>query len=325
MKSFNAMLRVVTLAIPMAIAGSAAAQQDYPNKPIRLIVPFPPGGSTTSMARIVGQKLNESWGQSVIVDNRGGGNTIIGTDALAKSPPDGYTIFLADATLAVLPHLYRDLPYDTVKDVVPVATISISPQVLVVHPSVPANNLQEFIALGKSRPGQLNFASSGGATTNRLAAELFCLLTGVKMQNIPYKGAGPAVTDLIAGQVQLLFNVPINVLPHIKSGRLKPIAITGETRLAALPQVPTFTEAGLPGFDLGPWYGIAAPGGTPKEIIDKLSTEIAKILRMPDVREKLESQGMRPLISTPEQFAAHLKSEMAKFGKIVEAANIKIE
>ncbi|MFH1604309.1 MAG: tripartite tricarboxylate transporter substrate binding protein, partial [Pseudomonadota bacterium] len=305
--------------------GSAAAQQAYPNKPIRIIVPYPPGGSTTTMARIVGQKLTESWGQSVIVDNRGGGNTIIGTEALTKSPPDGYTIFLADATLAVLPHLYRNLPYDSVKDVTPVATISISPQVLVVHPSVPANNLQEFIALAKSRPGQLNFASSGGATTNRLAAELFCTRTGVKMQNIPYKGAGPAITDLIAGQVQLLFNVPINVIPHIKSGRLRPIAITGETRLAALPQVPTFTEAGLPGFDIGPWYGIAVPGGTPKEIIDRLSMEVARVLRMPDVREKLERQGMRPLISTPEQFAAHVKSEMAKFAKIVEIANIKIE
>lgn len=261
----------------------------------------------------------------MIVDNRGGGNTIIGTEALAKSAPDGHTIFLADATLAVLPHLYRDLPYDTLKDVAPVASISVSPQVLVVHPSVPANNLQEFIALAKARPGQLNFASSGGATTNRLAAELFCMLTRVKMQNIPYKGAGAAITDLIAGQVQLIFNVPINVLPHIKSGRLKAIAITGETRLAALPEVPTFTEAGLPGFNMGPWYGVAVPGGTPREIVDKLSAEVAKILRMPDVRDRLESQGMRPLISTPEQFGAHVKSEIARFAKIVEAANIKIE
>ena len=325
MRVSNVIVRALTAGLLIAVSGAVLAQQAYPSKPIRLIVPYPPGGSTTAIARIVGQKLNESWGQSVIVDNRGGGNTIIGTEALTKSPPDGYTIFLADATLAVLPHLYRDLSYDTLKDLAPVASISISPQVLVVHPSVPANNLQEFIALAKSRPGELNFASSGGATTNRLAAELFCMLTGVKMQNIAYKGAGPAITDVIAGQVQLLFNVPINVLPHIKSGRLKPIAITGETRLAALPEVPTFIEAGLPNFDMGPWYGIAAPGGTPRVIIDKLAAEINRVLRMSDVREKLESQGMRPLISTPEQFGAHLKSEMAKFAKIVEAANIKIE
>ncbi len=326
MRLCTAVSRMLTVGVlTMAVAGSAAAQPAYPSKPIRFIVPYPPGGGSDTLARFVGQKLSQSWSQPVIVDNRGGGNTVIGTEALAKSAPDGYTIFLGANALTVVPHLYRTLPYDTLKDFAPVGTVARSEFVLVLHPSVAANNLQEFIALAKSRPEQLNYASSGAAGSDRLAAALFEILTKVKMQHVPYKGTAPGLTDLLAGQVQLWFIGPQNALPHIKTGRLKPIAITGERRLPTLPQVPTFIEAGLQGFDVKTWYGVVAPAGTPKSIIDKLSVELGTILAMPDVREKLENQGMQPFISTSEQFTALVKSDFARFGNVIKAANIKIE
>ncbi len=325
MRFFAAPIRLLVLSLLLAFAGSASAQQGYPNKPIRFIVPYAPGGSTSNVARLIGQKLTEAWGQQVIIDNRPGGNTVIGSEALAKSPPDGYTISLAASTHATIPHLLASLPYDPIKDFTPVATLVTTQLVLVLHPSVPANNLQEFIALAKSKPGQLNFASVGTGSSTHLAGELFNIVAGVKMQQVPYKGTAPALTDLIGGQVQLNFDTPITSIPHIKSGKLKAIAITGKTRLAALPQVPTFAEAGLPNYDFQIWMGVLAPAGTPKEIVNKLNTEIAKILTMPDMKEKLVSQGLDPLISTPDQFAALIKSDMAKFGQIIKTANIKLE
>jgi len=325
MKGCNAVVRVLTLAVLLGIAGSAAAQQAYPNKPIRFITPYPPGGSTTVLARLVGQKLTESWGQQVIVDNRGGGNTIIGTEALVKSPPDGYTIFLASPLLVMLPHLYRTLPYDTLRDVAPVATIANTELILVLNPSVPANNLQELIALAKSKPGELNYASSSSGGPTHVAGEMFNIMAGVKTQHVPYKGGGPALTDLLGGQVQMYFNTPVSFISHIKSGKLKAIAISGETRSPALPQVPTFTQAGLPGFDVGYWQGILVPAGTPRAIIDKLSAEVVRIVALPDIKEKLDSQGFAPFVSNADQFAALLKSDMAKYAKVIKAANIKIE
>ena len=277
----------------------ALAQATYPTKPIRFISPFAPGGSTTAMARLIGQKLTESWGQQVIVDNRPGGNTIIGTDTLAKSTPDGYTIILTTNTHVINPSLIPKLPYDPIKDFAPVGTVYSSEFVLVINPTVPAGNLQELIALAKSRPGQLNYATTGAGGSGHLANELLNILAGIKTQHIPYKGAGPALVDLIGGQVQMFINNPLTVIPHIKSGRLKAIAITGEARVAALPQVPTFTEAGLPGLDVKPWFCVLAPAGTPKTIIDKLSTEIARIMAMPDVQDYLAKQGMDPFSSTP--------------------------
>lgn len=325
MRFFAAPIRLLVLSLLLAFAGSASAQQGYPNKPIRFIVPYAPGGSTSNVARLIGQKLTEAWGQQVIIDNRPGGNTVIGSEALAKSPPDGYTISLAASTHATIPHLLASLPYDPIKDFTPVATLVTTQLVLVLHPSVPANNLQEFIALAKSKPGQLNFASVGTGSSTHLAGELFNIVAGVKMQQVPYKGTAPALTDLIGGQVQLNFDTPITSIPHIKSGKLKAIAITGKTRLAALPQVPTFAEAGLPNYDFQIWMGVLAPAGTPKEIVNKLNTEIAKILTMPDMKEKLVSQGLDPLISTPDQFAALIKSDMTKFGQVIKTANIKLE
>jgi len=277
------------------------------------------------MARLIGQKLTESWGQQVIVDNRPGGNTIIGTEALAKSAPDGYTMSLATSTFVISPHLVPSLPYDSFKDFAPVATLASSEFVLVLNASVPANNLQEFIALAKSRPGGLNCASTGTGSANHLASEFFNMLAGIKTQHIPYKGGGPALTDLLGGLVQMAFNPPLAYLPHIKSGRLKAIAISGESRHPSLPQVPTFTEAGLPGYSIGYWIGVLAPTGTPKAIIDKLSTEIGRILAMPDIKEKIAVQGMDSFISTPEQFAALMKADMAKWGKVIKTAGIKPE
>jgi len=325
MQAFNAVMRMVTLGVLMAIAGPAVAQQDYPSKPIRLIVPYPPGGSNNVLARLIGQKLTESTGQPINVDNRPGGNTVIGSEALVKSPPDGYTLMLTSATHVINPNLYPNLPYDAIKDFAMVGTVASTEEVLVVHPSIPANNLREFIALAKSRPGQLNYSSSGGGNLNHLAGEMFCIMTGVTMQHIPYKGGAPALTDIIAGQVQLGFQVPVNVIAHIKSGRIKALAITGENRLASLPQVPTFAEAGLPEFEAKVWFGVFAPAGTPKGIIDKLSAEIGRILTLPDIKEKLASQGLDPYISTPDQFAALVKAEMTRYAKVIKAADIKPE
>ena len=324
MKHGIAILRIATAVVLMIIAGPSAAQQAYPNKPMRIITPYAPGGTTSALAHPIGQKLAESWGQPVIVDNRPGGNTIIGTEALAKSPPDGYTLLLTTSTHVLYPLLLRT-PFDPIKDFATIATVASTETVLVLHPSTPANNLQEFIVLAKSKPGQLDYATVGSAGLQQLTGELFGILSGVKIQHIPYKGSGPAVTDLLGGQVHFSFQNPISVIPYIKSGRLKAIAVSGETRLATLPQVPTFTEAGLPGLDVKNWFALLAPAGTSSAIIDKLSSEIAKILAIPDIKEKLLSQGLEPFHIAPEQLAALMRADMARFAKIIKSANIKFE
>jgi len=318
--------RMLAVSMLVIFSGMAGAQQAYPVKPIRFIVPFPPGGSTDPVARLVGQKLSESWGQQVIIDNRPGGSTVIGADAVAKAPPDGYTILLlAFSTHIINSILLRDLPYDSFKDFAPVATLTKSEFVLVVHPSVPTNNLQELIALAKARPGELNYASAGNGNLGHLAGELFNMMAGIKTQHIPYKGAGPAFTDLIGGRVQMHFAVVFSAIPHIKAGKLRGIAITGDARSPQLPQVPTFAEAGLRDFDLKSRLGVVAPGRTPKAIIDALSAEIAKALTAPDIQEKFEAQGLSPFISTPEQFAALMQADTSKIAKIVKAASIRLD
>jgi len=277
------------------------------------------------VARLVGQKLSEAWGQPVIVDNRPGGNTIIGTEAAAKSAPDGYTILLAASTHTINALLYDNLPYDSVKDFAPVATLVKIPYILVLNASVAANNLQEFIALARSKPGQLNYATSGSGNLNHLAGELLSMLTEIRMQPVPYKGGGPALSGLLGGQVQLQISNPVSFIPHVKSGKLKAIAVTGESRLAALPQVPTFIEVGLPDFDINTWQGVLAPARTPRAVIDRLSTEMGRMLATADVREKLANQGMEPFFSSPEQFAALIDANLTKFAKIIKTANIKLE
>ena len=311
---------LVLLAWPIV----ALAQATYPTKPIRLIVPFPPGGSTTIMARLIGQKLTASWGQQIVVDNRGGGNTIIGSEALVKAPADGYTILLVTSTHVINPSLLTT-PYDAIRDFAPVATLVGTETLMVVNPALPANNLQEFIALAKAKPGQLNYASSGSGTTNHLAVELFSVLAGVRMQHIPHKGAGPAITDLIGGQVQMFTNNAVPLTPFVKSGRIRALAVSGETRLLSLPEVPTFTQGGLPGYEVKSWQGILAPARTPQVVIDRLSQEIGRILRAPDVRDNLLTLGADPFISTPQEFGALIKADIAKYARLIREANIKLE
>jgi len=325
MKALDAVVHMATLGVLLAIAGSAGAQQDYPNKVIRFITPYAPGGTTTIVARLVGQKLTESWGQQVLIDNRPGGNTYIGNDAVAKAPPDGYTILLASGSHVLAPLLLK-APYDPIKDFAPVATIATTEYVLLLHPSVPANNLKEFIAYAKSRPGELNYATPGAGVPQHLAHEILNMLAGIKTVHIPYKGAGPALVDLLGGQVQFYFSTIVTAIPHVNSGKLKAMAITGDKRLSALPNVPTFAEAGLPGsFKTGGFYGILAPAGTPKPIVDKLSAEVAKYLAQPDFQEKLVVQGLTPYIASAEKYAALLKEGLATNASIIKKANIKIE
>lgn len=325
MKFLTAVKRLFVAAVLIAFAGSAAAQQAYPNKPIRFILPNAPGGSNSFVARLVGEKITADWGQPVIVDSRPGGNNVIAAEALLRSNPDGHTILLVTAAHAINPLLFPRQPYDAIKDFAPVATLVSTEYILVVNTAVPANNLQEFIALAKAKPGQLHGAGSGTGGIQHLALELFNALAGVKLQHVPYKGGGPGMVDLVGGHVQLAFNNSMTVMPHVRSGKLRPIGVGGENRLSVLPQVPTFAEAGLPGFNAKNWFGVVTPVRTPKAIVDKLADEIARIQAMPDFREKLATQGVEPFVMGPEQFAAFIKAEMAKYAKIVKLANIKIE
>ena len=324
MKQIKAVAYLITAALLLGIAGSGSAQPAYPAKPIRFISPYAPGGATDVIARLVGQKLSEAWGVPVVVENRAGGNTVIGTEFVAKSAPDGYSIVLVGTTHVANASLIKT-SYDAIKDFAPVATVTSNETVLVVHPSVPANTLQELIALAKAKPGELNYATSSTGGPTHIPAELFNIVAGVKTQQIPYKGGGPAMTDLLGGQVQMVFAIPSNVVGHVKSGKLKALAVTGDKRLAALPQVPTAIEAGLKGFDGQNWYGILSPAGTPAPVVNKMSGEIAKILAMPDVAEKLQGQGMDPYYTTPEQFTALLKSDLAKYTRVIRTAKIKMD
>lgn len=312
------------IATLLASAAVATAQQTYPSKPIRIITPYGPGGTTDILARMLGPKLTESWGQPVIVDNRPGGNTVIGSDLMVKAPPDGHTLLMILTSHVIVPNLVRT-PYDAVKDFAAVAPVANTALVLVVHPSLPARTLQDLITLANKQPGQLNYGSGGGGTVTHLAGEYLNMQAGVKIQHIPYKGSAPALTDLIGGQIHMYFSPPIVAMPHIKSGRLRAIAYTGDARLAALPQLPTAMEAGLKGFELKIWYGMLAPAATSRPILEKLNSEIARVVRLPDIRERLSSQGMDPFVASPEQFAALIKSDLAKFTSLIKTANIKLE
>ncbi len=317
---------VFAAAALLTIANVASAQQNYPNKPIRFIVPNAPGGSTSIAARLVGEKLTESWGEQVIVDNRPGGNNIVAGEALLRSDPDGHTMALVTAAHAINPLLHPHKQYQVfLKDFIPVATLVSTDYILVVNAGVPAKDLKEFIALAKAKPGQLNGAVSNAGGIQHLALEYFNVLAGVKLQAIPYKGGGPGMIDLIGGQVQCAFNNVLTVLPHIKSGKIRPLGIGGEARLPILPQVPTFTEAGLPGYSVRNWFGVVFPPRTPTEVVNKMAGEIARIQGTPDFKEKLSSQGVEPFVNGPAQFVAFIKTEVAKYTKVIKAANIKVE
>jgi tripartite-type tricarboxylate transporter receptor subunit TctC len=309
-----------------ALTAAAATPQAYPSKPVRFIVPYAAGGSVDPLVRLFTAKLTESLGQPMIVDLRPGGNTIIGTDAVAKSPPDGYTVLvMIVSNHAINALLIPGLPYDPVKDFAPVATVSTTDYLMVLHPSVPADNLKAFIALAKSRPGQLNYGSVGSGGISQLGIESFSMMAGIKMQRVPYKGSAPALIDLVGGQLQVGFNTPISSIQHIRNRRLRAIAVSGDHRMSALPEVSTFAEAGLPGFEMRVTYGILAPAGTPKAIIDKLSNEFGRIVALTDIREKLAVQGMVPFFSTPDQLAAIFKADLAKYAQVIKAAHITLE
>jgi tripartite-type tricarboxylate transporter receptor subunit TctC len=316
--------RLAAFAAAIGFAGCALAQQDYPTRPIRYILPYAPGGSTGFTARLVGQRLTEAWGQQVVIDYRAGANTVIGTEAAVRSKPDGYTLAYIGSVLATN-HSLLKTPYDATKDIAPIATIAGYENLLAVHPALPVKTLKELIALAKARPGELDYSTSSHGGSTHLAVELLNASAGIRTHQIPYKGGGPAVAALVGGEVHFIMAVPVNILPHIKSGRLRAIAITGESRLTALPDVPTFTQAGLPNISMQTWHGVGAPAGTPKGIIDRISAEVAKLVAMPEAREKLDTQGFVPSYNNPEQTAALLKADIVKYARIIKAANIKSE
>jgi tripartite-type tricarboxylate transporter receptor subunit TctC len=312
--------RTIALASLLAIAGGAMAQSHYPARPVRIIIPYPPGGSNDIMGRLVSQKLSEALGVTTVVDNRGGGNGIIGTEALVRSAPDGQTILIASINSHLLTSLMTTTPYHPIKDFAAVGAIDSSDYLMVVHPGVPANSLQEFIALAKAKPGQLNYASS--TTSVLVTTAIFTVRTGIKLQHVPYKGAGPALNDLLGGHVQMFFSTPSSMVAHVKNGKVKPLAVTAETRLRALPNVPTFAESGIADFDVKALRGMLAPRGTPKAIVDRLSGELARILAMPDIKEKMSVHGMTAYFTTPEELQSRMQTDFVKFAQALKTVNV---
>jgi tripartite-type tricarboxylate transporter receptor subunit TctC len=316
----------LALAAIAAVFSSAAAAQNYPVKVVRFIVPFPPGGGNDTIARLVAQKLGVALGQQVIVDNRPGAGGTIGAEAAARSAGDGYTMFLAGvATHGINPNLRKKLPYDALKDFEAVSLIGSAPLLVVVHPSLPVKSVKELIAFAKARPGQINYASNGAGGSAHLGVELFEMMAGVKMTHVPYKGLTPAFTDLLSGEVQVMFSSAVAMLPQVRAGRLRAIAMTGSKRSAAIPNIPTVAEAGVPGYETGSWYGVVVPAGTPKAAIDRLSKEIQTIVKSPDFTAKLNEEAVIPVGSTPEGFDRHIRAELARWAKVIKAGKIELE
>ena len=322
-----ALMQILFTATPLLTCGAALAQQNaqnYPTRPIRWITPYPPGGSTTTLSRLVADRLTEAFGRNVIVDNRPGGNTLVGADAVAKAAPDGYTLLLGGHTQVILSLLTKP-PFDIFKDFAPVTVIAKTNYILVLNPVTPVNTLQEFIAYAKARPGQLNVASVASGSSQHLMGELFNIMAGVKMQHIPYKGGQQGIIDLMGGTVQASFSNALNVIPHIKAGKLKGMAVTGEKRTASLPQLPTYAEAGMPNYDPKNWQGMLTTAGAPRAVVARLAAEVEKILATPDIRERLIASGMDPYYTGPDKMAVQMKADFAETAKIIKAANIKIE
>ena len=299
-----------------------AVAQSYPTKPVRLITPSSPGSGVDIVARFVGQKLSETTGQQFIVDNRAGAGANLGAEIAAKSAPDGYSLFLGTPAHAINPSLYRRLAYDFVRDFAPVSQLTNGYYVLVVNPALPAKSVKELIALAKAKPGQINFASAGTGNATHLAGELFKSLAQVNIVHVPYKGTGPALTDVIGGQVQSMFSNLTAAMPHIKSGKLRALAVTGERRAQSAPDIPTVIESGVKGYSVTSWYGLLAPVGTPQAIIDKLNAETVKVMRLPDMKERLSSEGAEPSPSTPAEFAVFIKTEISKWEKVIKSAGL---
>jgi len=308
------------------LTACAWAQGAYPQKTVRLIVPFPPGGGNDVIARVVAQKLTDKWGQTVVVENRAGANGIVGLQALMQAPADGYTLAVGAAgPMAVNPSLYAKLPYDPLKDFAPITNLVNFPLLLVTHPSVPAKTTRELVALAKAKPGQLTYASPGSGNSGHLAGELFNSMAGVQIVHIPYKGQGPAQTDLMAGQVNMLYSSIPSVINQVKSGQLTAIAVGSAKRLASIPDVPTISESGVPGYEAYSWVGLVAPAQTPPDIVRKIHRDVSEILKQRDVADKLNQQGALPIGDTPEEFTQYIRDEIAKWGKVVREANIKLD
>src|SRR6266700_1240654 len=309
-----------------ALISSFAHAQPYPSRPVRLIVPFPPGGSTDILSRALGQKLAESLTQAVVIDNRPGAGGSIGAEAAAKAAPDGHTLMMGHlGTLAVNPSIYKNLPYDPVKSFAPVALMAMVPSVLVVNPQVPAASAAELIAYARANPGKLTYGSAGSGSTSHLTTEYFKLATGTDILHVPYKGVGPMLADLISGQLSMGINGAPAVMPHVNSGRLRALAVTGLTRLPSLPQIPTLDESGVKGFDASGWYGIVAPAGTSRAVIERLNAEIRRIMQTPDLRARLDNEGAIPAAGSPEEFAAFIASEIARWGAVLKRAGIEAQ
>lgn len=322
-------IRILRLlcATALAVAGGAGVHaQSYPVRPLRLIVPQPPGGGNDTIARMIGQRLAGTLKQQIVIDNRAGAGGLIGAELAAKAAPDGYTLLLGNvATLAVIPNLQKPPPYDPLRGFAPISLIASAPLLVVVHPSVPVTSIRELIALAKARPGQLNYASNGIGSTTHLATEMFKSMTATNLVHVPYKGLGPASVDLLAGQVQLMFSSAVAMLPHVKAGRLRAIAMTGVKRAAALPDLPTVAESGVPDYQAGSWYGILAPAGVSRSIVELLSRGIVAATQAPDIVERMNFEAVIPLGSTPAEFAAHIKSEYERIGKVIRTSGARFE
>ena len=319
-------LLIAAACTALCTASAAAAADNYPAKPIRIIVAYTPAGTTDILARVVGQKFTEQWKQPVIIENRPGANGNIGTDIAAKSAPDGYTLLMTTAgPHGINPTLYHKLPFDAIKDFAAVSLVAMVPNILSVNPSVPVKSVKELIALAKSKPGGLSYGSPGNGSTGHLSMELFKSMTGTDMVHIPYKGSIGVLADLVGGQVQVVIDNMPPYLPQLKAGKIRALAVTTAKRSPAVPELPTIAEAGVSGYEAAAWFGLLAPAGTPKDIVDKLSAETAKILKMPDVHEKLAAQGAEAVGGSPEEFGAFIKSEIAKWAKVIKESGAKAE
>ncbi len=316
---------LMALAVPNAHAAEPAPTGDYPSKPIRLIVPFAPGGGTDITARGIAMKLTEAWGQTVVADNRAGANGTIAVDIATKSPPDGYTLTMISSSHSVNVSLYKKLSYDLIKDLSPITQATSQPYALVVHPSVAAKTVKELVALAKAKPATINYGSSGNGGLSHLSGALFSSLAGIDITHIPYKGGSPAMTDVIAGQIQMLFSTILQSQAHLKGNRLRALAVTTAKRSAGAPELPTMQEAGVAGYEVAGWYGVLAPAKTPQPVIMKLNREIVRILQTQEMKDRLAADGSEAVGNTPEQFQAHIKTEVAKWAKVVRDANIRAE
>ena len=317
--------RVAALLGTALLAGQACGQA-YPVKPIRLVVPQPPGGGNDTIARLISQKLSAALKQQFTVDNRAGAGGLIGADIVAKAAPDGYTLLLANvAGMVIVPNIQKSMPYDALKDFAPVSLIASAPLLVVVHPLLPVTSIKQLISLGKAKPGQINYASNGVGTSTHLATEMFKTMTKTDFVHIPYKGLGGAIIDLLSGQVQLMFSSAVAMMPHVQSGRLRAIAMTGARRSAAIPHIPTVAEAGVPDYESGSWYGISAPAGTPRTIIDLLNQEIVAAVRAPDITDKLVAEAVIPVGSSPAEFATHIQKEFARIGQVIKSSGAKFD